>query len=705
MASAENSGTATNVCSDCHIGTLASEHATTGPSASPIKVGCTTGGYAGNTAGCHNTTTGTIAPGSATAVKNNWNSGSKLCSDCHTAKHNAIATSHTGTSTQSCGASGAGCHNTYDLAALHRNRAGGGGCRLSGCHDPATKSVRPSSSNKSCGSGNACHTAYTGTAGHRANTITGNETTHTATAMTTKVDGTTYDTGGNNTCAACHSATLLTAHSTSANANTCGGAGSTGCHNDTTPNSVLVIKTNSWSTKTCDECHVTNLNGGTAKHNTYTLAAHTATASGCTLSAGCHGWASGGQTLDVRAVHNRAFTNAGTTPGCTATGSDSKGTNPGCHALNKAMSGALTCGDTGTCHAAHTGSNHGAPNHDINTLITNAQKNGTAAVTYHGTSYTGGNSWGCGGCHYSDLIKEHGAGTGTGGHTMEGGGSGCGICHSNKGGTVGTHADDTAVINAITDGVPTTGDMRCVSCHTSSTGDTASAIGQPHKGTASTTGSSVKSSGNPLAEWANVDAYKGSGHNMGGSNLYKASPDGNGATAGGTVAWGGIGLTGTNPRTGATWTTTDQLLCSDCHRFGTQASDAAYEQTGPQGAAAVVWFRTGATTYSQTRAWSTGAAPYNVQGNGAVGLCGVCHTAVAVAAHQNSAHTVCIRCHTAIPHTSNSPRLTINQAATAPYKSASLTGAGLNVGTTAAPLKTNCVSTSCGAHSATAPYW
>ena len=51
-----------NVCSDCHIGTLASEHTTTGPAATPTKVGCTTGGYAGNTPGCHNTTTGAIAP-------------------------------------------------------------------------------------------------------------------------------------------------------------------------------------------------------------------------------------------------------------------------------------------------------------------------------------------------------------------------------------------------------------------------------------------------------------------------------------------------------------------------------------------------------------------------------------------------------------------------------------------------------------------
>ena len=115
MASTENSGTATNVCSDCHIGTLASEHTTTGPVGSTVKVGCTTGGYAGNTAGCHNTTTGAIAPSSAAMVKNNWNSGTKLCSDCHPPSTTLIATGHTGSSTAGCGASGAGCHTTYDL--------------------------------------------------------------------------------------------------------------------------------------------------------------------------------------------------------------------------------------------------------------------------------------------------------------------------------------------------------------------------------------------------------------------------------------------------------------------------------------------------------------------------------------------------------------------------------------------------------------
>ena len=180
MASTENSGTATNVCSDCHIGTLASEHATTGPSASPSR---SVAPRAATRATPPAATTPPPArsPRGPPAVKNNWNSGSKLCSDCHTAKHDAIATVHAGSSTAGCGASGAGCHTTYDLAALHRNRAGGGGCRLSGCHDPATKSVRPST--KTCGQATGCHlstqynaTQHNGTGG--ASLADGNDATH-----------------------------------------------------------------------------------------------------------------------------------------------------------------------------------------------------------------------------------------------------------------------------------------------------------------------------------------------------------------------------------------------------------------------------------------------------------------------------------------------------------------------------------------------
>ena len=108
---------------------------------------------------------------------------------------------------------------------------------------------------------------------------------------------------------------------------------------------MTTIKTNSWSAKTCDQCHVTNGNG---KHTTYTLAAHTATTSGCTMGA-CHG-----STTDVRTLHDRS------TSGCTATGTDSQGWTGGCHALNKSMTGTtMTCGDTGACHNNHTASNHG----------------------------------------------------------------------------------------------------------------------------------------------------------------------------------------------------------------------------------------------------------------------------------------------------------------------------------------------------------
>jgi len=375
MASAENSGTATNVCSDCHIGTLASEHATTGPAASPIKVGCTTGGYAGNTAGCHNTTTGTIAAGSAAQVKAGWTNN--LCADCHTAKHNAIATTHIGTSTQGCGASGAGCHSTYDLAALHKNRAGGGGCKLSGCHDAANKSQRPAA--KTCGSGQACHTAYTPTAGHFASTTTGNEATHTATAMASKLDTATYTYG--NACSDCHSSGLKSAHTTTtAVLDSARAAWTTpycaNCHNSTfaEANSVTTIKTNSWSAKTCDQCHVTNGNG---KHTTYTAPEHTATLNGgCTASsAGCH------NTADVRVIHDKV------TAGCTASGPDSKlGTAVGCHSLDKQMPTTLSCG-VGGCHSNHTNINHSAA-HTLD----------QATSTYNNTTITGCTASGAG-CH------------------------------------------------------------------------------------------------------------------------------------------------------------------------------------------------------------------------------------------------------------------------------------------------------------------
>jgi len=711
MASTENSGTALNVCSDCHIGTLASEHATTGPAASAIKIGCTSvtnGGYAGNTAGCHNTNTGLIAANSATMVKNNWNSGTKTCANCHSAKHNAIATSHTGTSTQGCGASGNGCHTTYDLAAIHRGRAGGGGCKLSGCHDATNKSQRPAK--KTCGSGQTCHTTYTATAGHRASTITGDDTTHTATgaSMAVKVDGTTYDTGGGNVCSSCHSSTLKTAHTT---VTASLGSGRTAwttpycanCHNSeytsvpSYANSVTTIKTNLWNLQTCDQCHVTN---GSGKHNTYTTGTHTATlgtagtADGC-AGASCHG------TADVRVIHNKAAA------GCTSNGNDSKGTNPACHALDKQMTAGPKCGSgSGGCHTSHTNSNHG-PVHDIMSIVPTATQVAGGSYVYHGTTYTSGNSYGCSGCHFSDLIKEHGtSASGGAGHTFDDAtvGVGCGVCHTDKGGTVGTDASKSAITGAITLGVSTTGDQRCVTCHNGNmtTGTTA-----PHAGTATTAGSTAKAGANPIAEFVD-DGYKSGGHNIGTTNYSKESPDNNGATSAGVVTWTYRGtFTGTNPRTGAVWTKTDKLLCSDCHRF-----NAGNALVGPQGAAALYEVLTSNTTTATagTKAYMTGAAPYNVTGANAPGLCGKCHLALSSTPHTNNSNhnQPCVYCHRAIPHSSPRPRLLVGSADVAPYKATMTQGMDIaNTGTGA--NKTSCSNKTgtngCTDHGGSAPYW
>ncbi|MCG2807937.1 MAG: hypothetical protein L6413_06675, partial [Coriobacteriia bacterium] len=526
---------------------------------------------------------------------------------------------------------------------------------------------------------------------------------HTDPSMTTKVDGTTYDTGGSNTCASCHSGTLATAHATPLTgwANTC-----TGCHNSTLATNVAPnqVKTG-WTTDDCGDCHVAGASAVKIPnlHSVYGAATHTATAgTGCTLGA-CHGG-----TTDVRAIHNRTFKNAGATgQGCAAAGSDAKGSNPACHAVNKAMNtiGTMSCGtttgpQTTKCHVLYTSSNH-VPSHDMYDVASTAGQLGAASYSYHGTGYTPETSWGCGGCHYTDLVKEHGtAASGGAGHTMDNGGSGCGVCHTNQGGTVGLNADDPAVILAITDGVPATGDMRCIACH-SAAADSSSGIRKPHTQTtngAVSTGSLVLSSGDLLDEFKRTDTNL-SGHNaMGGMNVYKASPSG--------IPWTAVGFTGTNPRTSAAWTTTSMLLCSDCHRY-----DASDPRVGPQNAPnATFVILTSATTTTTARAWAAGSAPYNVGPTGsgtARGLCGNCHTDTYADHGGSSQHSPCINCHTAVPHTSPRPRLTIRNTATAPtdvapYKTS--TG-GLNVKSGAAPTKTGCWNTGCARHSNNASYW
>lgn len=405
MASTVTSGSATNVCTDCHLGTLASEHATT----SAGNIGCTTGGSQG--AGCHNTIAGSVAASSAAVVKSNWNGKSGKCSDCHsTGQHNAIGSSHTATGTAGCASTVTGCHPTSDLVTLHKNRAGGGGCQLTGCHDAANKSQRPAK--KSCGTGGTCHTGYTGNL--HGGSVNGNDTTHTALASTMNSDTTlgSYTTGGGNTCSACHSSGLTSAHTTVTarldSGNTSWGAAPycTKCHGTGTGGSptgpddaITVIKTDSWGAKSCDQCHVTRGNGKHASYNT----SHTASLGTSGVADGCAG-ASCHVTTDVRAVHN--VNHVTYNEGCTVRSSGSASTSDSalaCHDIDKSMrnaAGALTtpmsCGQgSGGCHTNHNNTNHG----------------GAHTLNVAGSNYTTATITGCtnagSGCHGYDSNANY----------------------------------------------------------------------------------------------------------------------------------------------------------------------------------------------------------------------------------------------------------------------------------------------------------
>ena len=292
---------------------------------------------------CHNKNASTVSLTKSNALGGTaWNG---QCTQCHNGAGGIAAASHltsipvaTASSTQGCATGGAGCH-VSNLHTIHKGDGVGADPACSNCHLYAQQGLTPTGT--TCGSGGACHQSHTSVS-H--NGLTGDDTTHTATAMTTKIDGTTYDAGGGNTCSSCHSSGLKTAHTTKAGWTTpyC-----LDCHNSTTPvDSVTTIKTDSWNAQTCDQCHVTNGNG---KHDTYTTASHTATTGANTCATtGCHA------TLDVRTLHNKL------TRGCTSSGADSKGVVAACHALNKQMIAAPKCGSgTGGCHTSHTGSNHG----------------------------------------------------------------------------------------------------------------------------------------------------------------------------------------------------------------------------------------------------------------------------------------------------------------------------------------------------------
>ncbi len=467
-------GTASAACSVCHSAALKTSH--------NYAVGFSTAslGWTNECTGCHNATT-PINVATLVAANGTW-TDSCTGNGCHTIAQKAHvdggadALAATGSSTASCGASGNGCHSTYDLHVLHRNAAGG--CALTGCHDVANKDKTPTT--VTCGQATGCHlsTTYNGTS-H--NALTGDDVTkHRASGnAAASIGGYTQSTA----CTNCHSLTLKTAHGTRAGWTTPYCAD---CHNATSPNnSVNIIKNTAWNNGTCEACHVT-------KHNTY--ANHNSTgSSGCAIST-CHG-ASGG-TVDVRTLHDKAAS------GCTATGADGRGWSGACHALNTGMATtAMSCGQGATglaCHTSTTPGNHGGSAGGMNCLT--AACHGSASVERLDKMVSDTTSY-----HHVLDAADAGVAPNTGNYPTDPAALACVSCHvdhndfnANKGANL---RPDISTLNPATgsntDFSSTAPYGICVSCH--STARAKNTTGQK------TTGASTNT---PIVSGADYDVSK-----------------------------------------------------------------------------------------------------------------------------------------------------------------------------------------------------
>ncbi len=556
----------TKECNTCHTDRMTSSHTTTTVGA----VGC--GAGAG---GCHNSS---VVTTSAAVVKSNW--ATKKCTACHTSAvtHTAyqtgagLQTSHEATSAQGCLNSGAGCHGTNkDLGLLHPtagcNASVGATTTATKCHD-VDKAMNAVS--KSCGGAGNCHANYT--AANHNGIATGNEVaTHetTATGFSTKIDGTTYDTGGNNTCASCHSRGLALAHketsttSSLKSGNTSWGATAAticqDCHNTTTPdNAQTVVKSLNWSARTCQQCHDTAGNGGQGNgfHDLYTTGNHTSSvgttsgADGCITDA-CH---STGATGDVRAIHNRAKAGRG----CTSVGADTKAWSGSCHQLDKQMPlGTMSCGSGGAgatkCHVNHTDTNHGA-NHGFTTT----------------SNYVAASETGCSnstsGCHGTESsYADFGAAQyhPTGATTCAGGSAGtchtspsktgwtlheCQDCHKTTGGYTGAAARASLTAS------PSAGGHYSETTHTAIGTNMTVAVKSDTTGTASATCNNCHSATVGGTRYGLLNQHA----NVGVAGSPYGAAVGCGECHGDTRAYGNVEVL-------ASWTADK---CEDCHKLG-----------------------------------------------------------------------------------------------------------------------------------------
>ena len=620
------SGVATGgvACNLCHTATMKSVHTTT-------SVGIVT------CAGCHNNT----SLNSTAVVKTNWTN--RLCTACHSSSHDAYASLHT-TAIAGCTASGAGCHASTDVKVLHSTATTQGGtligCRV--CHKTADMLV----GTLSCGTV-ACHqrTVFSPVDPQH---YYGTETSHVSLPASMGAYVTTAGATYKKTCADCHFASrgvtttvdLRSEHATLQTGYTAPNMSCEECHNDTSLNSTAVVKTN-WVSRTCGACHgstsathTTAANVATAtgtRHNFSADASNTACASG-----GCH---TGFTVGNIARGHSLGTTMSAQRTSCNVCHDDA---DTNLHTVTK-------CAD-GRCHLDKVPA-HG-PSHDGSMAL------GAQVGILTGQTYKLGKNVGCFGCHFSDLVREHGpaayipsinaTGAGRSMNGGNGGTDGCGVCHNNKG-TPGSYSSNASITAAITNK-----DHRCTSCHNGASSGTSAA----HVPTVSTTVSYLSTGTiwkNPANEF--VDGPSRGGHNSMGVWFPKSANLNATTTVWPIPADATFGIGGTTPWVANGYTTTaTPVLCSDCHDFGTWLA-------GPQGANVKITIAQG---YSPSQYSSPTASNWTATGNNRI-ICDKCHPLTTVVNLPAGAHTnhdtragagdTCIDCHIRVPHAWVRPRL------------------------------------------------
>lgn len=359
---------------------------------------------------CHNN------PAATTAITGGWSARdtASACAACHAGGAMAIHSdnnpaAHSTAANTGCANSGVGCHNGANIGTAGVPAYGNSVIHTSclRCHDRtgaeswssamigSGSNMRYNPATKTCGQATGCHTSgsYSATAHRigRGDAVTGNDTKHTATSGM----GSTLSVGSASaSCAACHSATLASAHATPLTgwASACGS-----CHNSTLGGSVSprTVKAD-WPTKSCLECHAAGAPADKVGgwHAAYGTTAHVASSPlGCgNTGIGCH------TSTDLAQLHSKR------TNGCQLAG---------CHdAVDKPMAlASKSCGQGGGCHTGYTLTSHGTANGN------DAKHTATGMTTLVGTEYNAGRT--CAQCHVGTLLSAH---TGTAAST-------CSDCH------------------------------------------------------------------------------------------------------------------------------------------------------------------------------------------------------------------------------------------------------------------------------------